>query len=406
MTTVSVPTVDAVAPGLRTRVPAGAFAKTRMITLGVGVVSLLVSLLGWFFGDAEQFLFSYLASYMFVLSLALGALFFVLIQHLTRAGWSVVVRRIAENFMATIPLLVLLFVPIAIGYRQIFHGWVAPEPNDAVLAGKHAYLNPTFFFGRAAIYFAAWVVMTWWLRRTSLAQDETGDPGLTLKMARVSAPMMLVFAFSISYAAIDWVMSLSPHWSSTMWGVYYFAGSTLGFLALLSLAMMWVQGRGWLDRAISIEHYHDVGKLMFAFVVFWTYIAFSQYMLIWYANLPEETAWFHSHLTGSWGFVGNSLIVGHFALPFVFLLSRHVKRRRTSLAVGAVFILFMHWVDVHWMVMPTLHEAGVSLHWQDATTVLGIGGLFLWLFSRLTENAPLLPERDPRLRESLDFVNQ
>ncbi len=406
MTISSAPAVDTVAPGLVTRAPAGAFAGARTALLGAAVIGLGASAFGWFgAGQRPQFCFSWLVSFMFVLSLVLGSMFFVLVQHLTRAGWSVAVRRVAENHMAALPVLLLLFAPIALGHETLYEHWVHADPEDAVLASKSGYLNVPFFFARAAVFFLIWIGTAVWFRRTSIAQDRSGDPALTLRMARVAAPCMLLFALSLTFAAVDWMMTIDPHWYSTIWGVYYFAGSFMSAMALLGLMLLWLRGRGLLRDAVTTEHYHDVGKLMFAFVVFWTYIAFSQYMLIWYANLPEETWWFQNHLAGSWGKVGEFLMIGHFGIPFVFLMSRHVKRRRFTLGVAAVFLLLMHWIDLHWIVMPNLHADGVVLSWLDASTLVGQGALFLWVVLGCMQNAPLVPERDPRLPESLRFVN-
>lgn len=404
-TSLTVPPVDVVAPGLRTRAPEGAFSGATM--LGLGVVGLAASVAGpLLLGESwQQFLLSYLVAYMFVLSIVLGGMFFVLIQHVTRAGWSVTVRRVAENVMGVMPLMLPLFLPIAIGYDTIYHHWTHPDPADEVLAGKAPYLNATFFFVRAAIYFVVWIAIARWFRNTSIRQDETGDAALTLKMARAAAPSLFLFALTLTFAAVDWLMTLYPHWFSTIWGVYYFAGSFMGFMAVLGLACMWLRAKGLLRDAIHTEHYHDIGKLLFAWVVFWTYIAFSQYMLIWYGNLPEETAFFHEHRAGSWELVARTLMVGHFMVPFVFLMSRHAKRNLVLLAVASVGLLFMHFVDLYWIVMPSLHHHGVHANWLDATTMIGLIGLACWSFVVNLRRAPLIPERDPRLPESLRFVN-
>jgi len=405
-TSATVPPVESVAPGLKTRTDPGTFAGAQKALLGVGVLALAASFMSLLGEEArKQFFFSYLVSYLFVLSVILGSMFFVLVQHLSRAGWSVVVRRVAENMMGTMPIMVPLFLPIAFGYHTLYHHWVDAEPDDTVLAGKSSYLNVTFFFVRAALYFAIWIGIALYFRRTSLRQDENGDPALTLRMARVAAPCMLLFALSLTFAAVDWVMALSPHWFSTMWGVYFFAGCYVGWMATLGLTLMWMNRRGCLADAVTTEHYHDVGKLLFAFVVFWTYTAFSQFMLIWYANLPEETSWYHHHLHGSWNGIGETMMVGHFGIPFVFLMSRHVKRARGTLAVAACFMLVMHWLDLHWNVMPHLHHDGISPSWVDFTTPIGLACLVLCLFVSQVRRTPLLPLRDPRLKESLQFVN-
>ena len=299
----------------------------------------------------------------------------------------------------------LLFIPLAIGAPDLYHHWWHAPAEDAVIAGKSGYLNPTFFYVRAVLYFVIWIGIATWFRRASIRQDETGDPAITLRMARVAAPCMFLFALSLTFAAVDWLMSLDPHWFSTIWGVYYFAGSFMCFMAVLALLLLWLQRGGHLAKAVTTEHYHDVGKLMFAFVVFWTYIAFSQYMLIWYANLPEETMWYQHHLAGNWESMGEFLMLGHFGIPFVFLMSRHIKRRKATLALAAVFLVTMHWIDMYWVVMPMHSHHGIHFSLLDLTATLGGLGVLLAVVLRNIQGSPLLPERDPRLAESLHFVN-
>ena len=413
-TSATVPPVESVAPGLKTHVEPGGLAGAQKGLLGVGLIALGASLIPWFGGEEakHQFYFSYLVSYLFVLSIVLGSMFFVLVQHLSRAGWSVVVRRVAENVMGTMPFMAVLFLPIVIGYQDIYHHWVHAshinpgEPGfDPVLYHKRGYLNETFFLIRIGLFFAIWIGIATFFRKTSLKQDESGDPALTLRMARVAAPCMVLFALSVTFAAIDWMMSLDPHWFSTMWGVYFFAGCFLSAMALMALTLMWFRGKGLLSDAVTTEHFHDVGKFIFAFVVFWTYAAFSQYMLIWYANIPEETWWYHHHLEGNWGSIGEFLMIGHFFIPFAFLMSRHVKRARATLAIGAVFLLVMHWIDLHWIVMPSLHHHGMHLSWVDFSSLIGLFAIMFGLFLGNMRKAPILPVRDPRLAESLKFTN-
>lgn len=410
MTATSAPEISQLAPSVNTRVRVGDLGGTMKMLFGIGIVALIVSI-AFGLGEANrgQFLFSYLVAYMFTLSIALGALLFVLIQHVTRAGWSVVVRRLAENMMASMPLMAILFLPIAIGYHDLYHHWAGEAAaDDSLVRGKAAYLNPTFFFIRAGIYFAIWITLSRFFYKNSLKQDRTGDPALTLRMSRIAAPSILLMALSLTFAAFDWIMTLDPHWFSTIFGLTYFAGSMVALLAVLGLYCMWLRGRGYLGEAINVEHYHDIGKLLFAFMVFWTYVNFAQYFLIWYANLPEETHWFLLRAHGSWEMVGTVLILGHFFLPFVFMMSRHMKRNTKTLAAAAMFLLVMHWLDMQFLIMPMYEghaEPGFHLHWLDATTMIAVLGLFFGLTLRNTMRAPLLPERDPRLEESLNFQN-
>ena len=412
----AIPPVDTYAPGLRTRVPAGSLAGIGNILLGLGAVALIASFIGGLTADdhGKQFYFSYLVNYMFTLGLALGALFFVVVQHVARAGWSIVVRRVAENIAWTLPVLAVLTVPIIVGHDQLFGHWMHAEITDttaanydAIIAGKSSYLNQPFFFVRMGIYFLIWIGMTVYFRGKSIEQDENGNPELSLKMARIGAPGLVLFAFSITFAAFDWMMSLNPHWFSTMYGVTYFAGSVMAFLATLALVCMWLGKRNLLKDVVNIEHYHDIGKLMFAFMIFWAYVNFSQYFLIQYADLPEETQWFQQRFHGSWFIIGVILCAGHFIVPFIFLLSRHMKRNRTPLAIGAVLLLVMHWFDMQFNIMPNgghgFEEFGV--HWLDITTLIGVFGIFLGLTIRNIGKTNLFPTRDPKLKESLKFLN-
>jgi hypothetical protein len=375
-------------------------------TLGLAGVaaSVAIAALG---GGWRRFFFSYLLSFSYLLTLALGALFFVILQHLTRAGWSVVVRRWAESIAAALPALALLVVPIvAFGLHDLYH-WAHAEAvaADHLLQAKQAYLNVPFFVLRLAVYFGVWVLLSRFFHSRSLAQDKDGDPALTLQMERRAAPAMLLFALTATFAAFDLLMSLDPHWYSTMFGVYVFAGSVVSFIALLAVVVFAGQRAGVLQHAITVEHYHDIGKLLFAFTVFWAYIAFSQYMLMWYANLPEETAWLLRRQTNGWGWIGLVLLLGHFVLPFVALLSRAPKRRPRAVAAVAAWVLAMHWFDLYWVVIPEVAPRSPMPHALDLTTLIGLGGLVVAFAVFRMRGRSLVPERDPRLAESMMFEN-
>ncbi|MHC4108963.1 MAG: quinol:cytochrome C oxidoreductase, partial [Planctomycetota bacterium] len=316
------------------------------------IASLIVVMLDW--ADTERFYRSYLNAFCFVMSLSLGALFFTLLHHLTRAGWSVVLRRIAEAIAGNLMWIWVLFIPIAIGMLTgHLYEWAA-DP-DHLLPPKAGFLNPTFWLIRSGIYFAVWFVIARYFFRTSVAQDESGDPHLTSRMQTMSAGAMVLYAFTQTFAAIDWMMTLESEWFSTMFGVYFFAASTCGFFALLIISMSLLQRWNRVTEEITTEHYHDAGKLLFAFgIVFWAYIGYSQYMLIWYANLPEETAWFIPRQLGGWAAVSLFLLFGHFLGPFLFLISRIPKRRHGVLLFAAGWMLLVHFIDVYWLVMPTI----------------------------------------------------
>ena len=292
--------------------------------------------------DHRQFYFSWLVAFMFFLSIALGGLFFVLAHFVTKAGWSVVVRRTAEHVMSTLPLFLLLFIPIAAGMHDLFH-WTHEEvvAGDHILEGKAPYLNVQFFLIRAAVYFLFWIVLSVWFSRQSQRQDVTGDHAITRQLQAVSAPGIFAFALTSSFAAIDWMMSLDPHWYSTIYGVYYFSGTLVGIYAFMIVVLTAMRRAGLLRGIVTVEHFHDLGKLLFAFTVFWTYIAFCQFFVIWYGNMPEETLWYIDRLEGSWEQVTIFLAVGHFAIPFFFLMSHKIKRKAPLLLIGAVWMLLL-----------------------------------------------------------------
>ncbi|HEY0554639.1 MAG TPA: quinol:cytochrome C oxidoreductase, partial [Thermoanaerobaculia bacterium] len=377
--------------------------------LVLAVVGLGGCLVFGFMNEANrsQLWHSWLVGSLFVLSIALGGLFFVLIHHATQAGWSVVLRRIAEHVMGTLPFLALLFLPLILfGMGDLFH-WSHGEAvkQNALLRHKQPYLNMTFFVIRNGVYFGVWSAMAYWFGRQSQLQDKTGDQDLTRRMRRVSSPGLIVFALTVTFFAFDWLMSLQPEWYSTIFGVYFFAGSAMAFFAFLSLAMIAARRAGLLTEVVNAEHQHDVGKLLLTFVVFWTYMAFSQYLLIWYANLPEETVFFAHRIVGSWRAAGAALALGHFVVPFFFLLPRTVKRNATALAVAATWLLAMHLLDLYWLVMPNLHPAGMAPTVLDAMALIGCCGVFLAAFGAALKRQALIPLRDPRLPESLTFEN-
>jgi hypothetical protein len=356
--------------------------------------------------NPKQFFFSWLVSFLFFLSLALGALFFVLIQYATQGGWAIVVRRIGESVFATIPVMAALFVPLLFGLHDLY-AWSVPgaAEHDALLRWKAPFLNVPFFLIRAALYFGFWSFIALLYFRLSRGQDVTGDPGVSARLRRFAGPAIIVLALTQTFASIDWIVSLTPHWYSTMFGVYFFAGSFVGFIALLSVVAAAMRGAGLLETVITAEHLQDLGKFLFAFTAFWAYIAFSQFFLIWYANLPEETIWFKARLEGSWEIVSLLLMAGHFGVPFFYLMGRAVKRRGWTLAVGGTWLLAMHFVDIYWQVMPTLHPEGVRPSALDVAAFVAVGGCFVAAASWLMRQQALVPMRDPRLAESLAFEN-
>ncbi|MEM7248630.1 MAG: quinol:cytochrome C oxidoreductase [Acidobacteriota bacterium] len=353
--------------------------------------------------------FSFLTACCYFLSLSVGGIFFVLVQHCAKAGWSVVVRRIAENVGTLVFWFIIPFTLLWLfGAHDLFH-WTHADAmaTDVVLQWKAPYLNSTFFIVRGIL---AWLVL-WWIarinHRDSVEQDLHGSHETSRQLQYWSGFRILLFAFAVTFFAFDWIMSLDAHWFSTMFGVYYFAGSVLGFFAFMTLVVLLLQGAGLLGELITIEHYHDLGKYCFAFTVFWGYIAFSQFMLIWYGNLPEETLWFEHRMNGPWAAVARVLLVCHFLIPFFALMAKTVKKIGFTLGLGAIWLLVVHYVDLYWLIMPNLYVD----HWPmkqgivDLLCFLAAGAAFTALFLRVLTRHALIPLRDPRLQESLAFEN-
>ncbi len=371
---------------------------------GAGVVGLALALA--VSGGGAEFYFSWLVAYLYFLSIGLGSLFFVMALFVARAGWGVAIRRIIENTMATLPLFALLFIPVWLGRHELFE-WLDPEvvAKSKALQGKSGYLNEGFFMIRALVYFVAWSGLATYFSRQSQRQDETGDPEISRRLRSIAAPGIIVWALTITFAAVDWIMSLTPEWYSTMIGVYFFSGSVIGAFAFSLVAVHGIQARGKLQGIVSVEHRHDLGKLLFAFTVFWTYIGFSQYFLIWYANIPEETVYFMNRSRGTWPVIAKVLIFGHFVVPFFFLMPRAVKRSAKLVVSGAFWLLAMHFFDVYWCVMP-VHRPDAALPGiVDAAALLAVGGFFLAAFGYVSSRRALVPLKDPRLPESLTFQN-
>jgi hypothetical protein len=374
----------------------------------VGVLGLALSALLGFLDDGgwSRFLHSYLVAFAFFLSLSLGALFFIGIWHVTHSGWCVVVRRVAEAIAMNVVPMAVLAIPIALGLGALYP-WTDAEviAHSPLVAKKIGFLNPTFFVIRLAVYFTVWSGLAFYYFTRSVRQDTTGDVGLTHKLQWLGGPGTALFALTTAGAGFDLLMSLEPEWFSTMFGVYYFAGAMVGFYALLILVVFGLQWSGRMRAAVSIEHYHDMGKLAFGFVVFWAYIAFSQFMLYWYANLPEETHWYMMRTEAGWLLPSVFLILGHFVLPFLGMMSRSVKRNRILLAMAACWLLFAHWVDLYWVVMPSVNSLRVPFNLMDLTAMVGIGGLYVAMLAVWLNGRSLVPVKDPRLAESLAFEN-
>lgn len=383
----------------------------------VGAVGLAAAVgLGSSAGDGfKHFSLSYTTAFMFVLALGLGGLFWVILQNLVNAHWSIVLRRVGELIAAQAPLLAVLALPIVVpifmGQSSIYI-WSNHEAMQAnhALHKKAAYLNSSFFLVRFIVYFGFWTLISRYYLKSSLTQDTSKDPKSIMgSMRAVAGPAMIGFALTMTFCAFDLLMSLDPMWFSTIFGVYYLASCIQGINAFLALTAMFLHKQGVLKKSINTEHFHDLGKMVFAFTVFWAYVAFSQFMLIWYANIPEETGWYKERFEGGWssgwGLLSAVLLFGHFVVPFFGLLSRHIKRKRPTLAFWAIWQLVMIYLDMYWLVMPNTKAEGPPFSLLDISCVVGILGVFIAGIAFRAKSLNLMVTNDPRLQKSLAFTN-
>jgi hypothetical protein len=375
--------------------------RVRQRSLLVGIVALLVCVIGAVF-QSDQFFRSYLFSYLFYLGLTLGCMALAMLQYLTGGAWGIVIRRIAEAATRTIPLLALLFVPVLIGIPRLY-SWSHADvvKADRILQHSHIYLNVPFFLVRAAIYFLGWWIFAHFLNKWSHQQDSTGDDPRARRLQRLSGPGLMFYAMSVSFAAVDWSMSIEPHWFSTIYGLLFIAGQGLSALAFcIALLVILSEEGGPLAGVIGPAHLHDIGKLLFTFTMLWAYFSFSQFLIIWSGNLVDEIPWYVERLKGGWQWIGLLLVVFHFALPFALLLSRSLKRRTRTLVRIAALIIVMRFIDLFWLVAPD-NRGVFRVDWMDFLAPLGIGGLWLAMFLFQLKKWPLLPVRDPHLAEAI-----
>lgn len=369
---------------------------------GVGIVGLLATGVGYFL-QHDQFFFSYLVSFSFFSSIALASLFFVMLQHLTRSEWSTALRRIPEAMSSNLWIWGLFIIPIFFGMHSLYH-WTHADAvaEDPVLQGKVPYLNTPFFIVRQFIYFGLWSFLGYRMYRKSVEMDETGDWGLQTLLRRTSGPGLFFFAITLAFASFDWLMALDPHWYSTIFGVYYFAMSFQGLFATLILIIMYLWKKGILTNTIQKGHIYDLGVQMFGFTVFYAYIAFSQFLLIYYANIPEETLWFLERLNGGYEYLAYFYMFGRFVIPFVVLLSKRAKSNYKIVTSMSVLILVSHLVELYWIVMPVLNHHSFHLNWMTITSFIGLGGIFFGLFFYRFKQNKMVPINDPKLAESLN----
>jgi hypothetical protein len=387
------------------RLDGGVWLQVRNVIAFLFLLSWAGALAG-FFLDRERFFQSYLTGFAAVTVIPLGCLFFLMVMYLTGSAWSVTMRRFFETIAASLPLAAILVIPVLLGVHSLYE-WSHADyvAKDHVLQGKAPWLNEQAFIIRAFIYIAIWSFVALKLYRNSTRQDETHSLEQMHSSSRWSAPGLLVVFLTVTAASFDWIMSLNPHWYSTIFGIYVFAGGGLACMAVVTLICASFRRFGILRESITIEHYHDLGKWMFALTVFWTYIAFSQYMLIWYANLAEETEFYIARSHGSWKWMSLSLIFGHFMVPFFVLLRRSAKRSIPTLVFAAVWILTFCYIDMYWLVMPNFHKDGIAFSWQDIACWGAVASSYAMLFWARLRRHSLVPEGDFRLEQSLAHIN-
>ncbi|MCY2973642.1 MAG: quinol:cytochrome C oxidoreductase [Planctomycetota bacterium] len=395
-----------------------AWAGKYLWCFTLGVILIAASGLVFFVGAPSKTeglrfgMHSYLANFIYAISFGIGGMFFVLVSFLTRAGWSASIRRLAELISMTIPWVACLFAPIllvvAFSKGSALYEWNFANVEDikeSIVQAKVGYLNGPFFATRAVICLAIWSLIVGYYYRLSRKQDETGDVRLTLDRQKWSAVLMMIFALTVTMASFDWIMSIDADWFSTIFGVYLFSASMFGFFALMIVSFMVLQRNGKLKDEVNIEHYHDMGKFLFGFTMFWSYIAFSQFLLYWYGNIPEETAWFRVRISDGWQYLSYGLIIVHFAIPFLGLLSRHVRRHRSGLFFFACWALVVHWLDMTFLVMPNAGPFSMIMMFGHMLGGIGMFSLFIGFLLLRASDAPLVATGDPRLHEALSYAN-
>ena len=377
-------------------------ARFRQRALVVGILALIVFVVGAFF-DPAQFFHSYLLGFTFWFGISVGSLALLMLQHLTGGGWGLVIRRILEAATRTLPLMAVLFIPIVFGARSLYP-WTNPQriAESPVLKGKTPYLNLSFFSLRAVVYFVIWLVLAFFLNKWSLEQDRTADPRATKNMRLLSGPGMVLFVFTVTFAAIDWYMSLEPEWSSTIYGFIFVAAWSLSALAFVIAVMAALSKHEPMNHVVAPLHFQDLGKLLLALVMLWAYFAFSQFLIIWSGNLPEEIGWYLVRTHGAWGAIILSVVILHFAFPFLFLLSRRLKRDPSKLVIVAGLVLAMRLIDLLWMLGPAFTKEHFHVSWMDVLAPVAIGGLWLAMFALQLSKRSLIPINDPQYESVLE----
>jgi hypothetical protein len=380
--------------------PPESISGLQRLGMAAALVGVLLSVLGFVMSGLDRFFEAYLVAYVFWAGVSLGSLAILMVIHLTGGAWGVVIRRPLEAATRTIPLMAVLFMPIILGMGHLYH-WSLPEAaSDPIIREKAAYLNTPFFIGRQVFYWIVWSTLAILLNRWSAEQDRTGDPALVSKFSKLSGGGLVVHGLILTFAMVDWVMSLNAHWFSTIWGMLFLVGQGLSALAFAIVILIMLAQYPPLNRLVTAHHLHDLGKLLFAFLMLWAYLSFSQFLIIWSANTAEEIPHYLARMSNGYQWLGVGLIVLHFAVPYALLLSRDIKRDTSRLRAIAAWLVFIRIIDYFWYVAPEFHE-GFNVSLLDIALPIALGGVFLALFAMQLRARPILPIHDPGLEKAL-----
>ena len=383
-------------------IPPPELKRVSTLALAVGALFLALFVFGLLI-DRAQFFHAYLVGFIFWIGITIGSMALLMLQHLTGGAWGLIIRRVLEAATRTLPLMLILFLPILLRLNLIYP-WTNRAEMDQVPALREKaahYLNPAFFTVRALVYFAIWLLMMWLLNAWSLEHDRTANGRVLKRLQMMSGPGLGLLIITITFAAIDWVMSLDPAWSSTIFGLIFVASWSLSALAFGILVMSWLARREPMNAVVRTSHFHDWGNLLMALVMLWMYFAFSQYLIIWSGNLPEETVWYVARKHGGWGVIALGIVILQFAFPFLTLLSRAAKKSPQRLGMLALLILIMRVVDVIWLIEPSFNRERFHLSWMDLAAPIAIGGLWIATFAWQLQKRSLVPVNDPQLEQAL-----
>jgi hypothetical protein len=380
--------------------------RIQRLALGVGIIGLALCVVGVFV-DRAQFLRSYLWAYLFWNGMTIGSLGILIMQHVVGGRWGIVIRRMLEAGARTLPLMLILIIPILFGMGTLYM-WTWPEvrSHDSIIQLKASYLNVPSFIIRILIYFVLWGLWAWMLIRRSIEQDRTGNPMLMLRMRQIAAPGLVVFTLASTFAFFDLIMSLEPHWFSTIYGAMFLIGQMLETFAFMIAVLVLLRTQPPFSEILTTQHFHDLGNMMFAFTILWAYCSFSQFIIIWAGNLPEEIPWYIRRFSGGWGVIAVIIVLFHFCVPFILMLYRFIKRSPELLSKVAILMICIRILDVFWVVEPAFYQDGMPLHkqvfgasWLDVVAPIGIGGIWVAFFIWHLKRHPLVPINDPRLMQ-------